>query len=117
MTQMHEVEEKLFQLQGKLFQLTESNLVELSQASELGDVHGKSKLFMAKNISIYFEKLYKESVENPDQVLGDLLKTEQMCDKFKKLLEEQKQKLEQVEQKQKSQSAADQGSISSLGLF
>ena len=130
MTQIHEVEEKLFQLQGKLFQLTESNLVEVSQASTLGDVHGKSKLFMAKNISIYFEKLSEESVENPDQVLAELLKTEQMCDsmlklptleqsdgdddelqqakknyeemgnKFKKLLEEQKQKLEQVEQKQ-----------------
>ena len=52
MTQMHEVEEKLFQLQGKLFQLTESNLVELSQTLELGDVHGKSKLFIATNISI-----------------------------------------------------------------
>ena len=36
---------------------------------------------------------------------------------FKKLLEEQKQKLEQIEQKQKSQSAVDQGGISSLGLF
>ena len=117
---------------GKLFQLTESNLVELSQTFELGDVHGKSKLFIAKNISIYLGKISKESVDNPDQVSGELLKTEQMCDsmlklptleqsdddddelqqakknyeemenKFKKLLEEQKQKLEQVEQKQKS---------------
>ena len=86
-------------------------------------------------------------MDNPDQVLGELLKTEQTCDsmlklptleqsdddddelqqvkknyeemenKFKKLLEEQKQKLEQIEQKQKSQSAVDQGGISSLGLF
>ena len=36
---------------------------------------------------------------------------------FKKISEVQKQKLEQVEQKQKSQSAVDQGGISSLGLF
>ena len=85
MTQMHEVEEKLFQLQGKLFQLTESNLVEVSQALELGDVHGKSKLVMAKNISICFEKLSKEPVENPDHVLGELLKTEQTCDSMLKL--------------------------------
>ena len=85
MTQMHEVEEKLFQLQGKLFQLTDSNLVELSQTLELGDVHGKSELLIAKNISIYFEKLSKESVDNPDQVSGELLKTEQMCDSMLKL--------------------------------
>ena len=86
-------------------------------------------------------------MDNPDQVLGELLKTEQMCDsmlklptlelsdddddelqqakknyeemetKFKKLSEEQKQKLEQIEQKQKSQSAVDEGGISSLALF
>ena len=57
-----------------------NNLAEVSQALKLGDVHGKCKLFMANNISIYFEKLSKESVENPDQVLAELLKTEQMCD-------------------------------------
>ena len=39
---------------------------------------------MAKNISIYFEKLSKESVENLDQVLAKLLKTEQMCDSMLK---------------------------------
>ena len=85
MTQMHEVEEKHFQLQGKLFQLTENNLVEVSQALQLGDVHGNSKLYMAKNISIYFEKLSKESAGNPDQVLAELSKTEQMCDSMLKL--------------------------------
>ena len=74
MTQMHEVEENLFQLEGKLFQLTENNLVEVSQALKLGDVHGKSKFFMAKNISIYLEKLSKETVENPDQTFAELLK-------------------------------------------
>ena len=52
----------------------------MSQALKLGDVHGKSEHFMAKIISIYFQKLSKESVENPDQVLAELLKTEQICD-------------------------------------
>ena len=44
----------------------------------------KSSLFVAKNISIYFEKLSKESVENPDQVLAELLETKQMCDSMLK---------------------------------
>ena len=45
---MHEVEEKLFQLQGKLFRLTENNVEEVSQELKLGDIHGKSKLLIAK---------------------------------------------------------------------
>ena len=40
---------------------------------------------MAKNFNIYFEKLSKESVENFDQVLAELLETEQMCDSMLKL--------------------------------
>ena len=40
---------------------------------------------MAKNISIYFEKRSKESLGNPDQVLAELFKTEQMCDFMLKL--------------------------------
>ena len=84
MSQMHEVEEKLSQQQRKLFQLTDNNLVQVSQALKLGDIHMKSSLFVAKNISIYFEKLSKESVENPDQVLAELLETKQMCDSMLK---------------------------------
>ena len=61
MTQMHEVEEKLFQLQGKLFQLTENTLVALSQALELGDVHGNSKLFMVKT-SIFILRNFLKSL-------------------------------------------------------
>ena len=44
-------------------------------------------------------------------------KYEVMENKFKKLLEEQKQKLEQVEPNEKGQSAVDQDDISSLDLF
>ena len=69
--------------------MTENNLVEVSHALKLGDVHGKSKniniYFIAININIYFEKLSKESVEDPDHVLAKLLITEQMCDSTLKL--------------------------------
>ena len=52
----------------------------------------------------------KQSDDDDDELQQAKKNYEEMENKFKKLLEEQKQKLEQVEQKQKCQSAADQGS-------
>ena len=62
MTQMHEVEENLFHLQGKLFQLTENNLVEVSQTLKLGDIHRKSELLWLK-ISVFTLRKFLKSAE------------------------------------------------------